>query len=116
MTNKQSSSVPAVIKPGVELLQKRYTDSSLRISNLADACFISEVYFRNIFQKQFGESPQKALRALRFSYVCELLCSGYYAQEEAARLAGFSDVKYFRTAFKKYYGITPSDYIKKQSS
>lgn len=110
---KQSSPVPAIIKPGVELLQNRYKDSSLRISDLSNACFISEVYFRKIYHRYFGESPQKTLNTLRFNYVCELLCSGYYTQKEAAQLSGFPDVKYFRTAFKKSFGITPGDYIKK---
>lgn len=44
-------------------------------------------------------------------YACELLLSGYYSQEEAAQAAGFSDIKYFRTAFKKRLGRTPSGYL-----
>lgn len=110
VSDKQPDSVPEAIKAGVELMQKRYKDSSLRITDLADACFISEVYFRSIFHQYFGVSPQKSLITLRFSHACELLCSGYYTQKEAAELAGFSDVKYFRTAFKKQFGITPSEY------
>ena len=112
MNEKQLPPVPAVIKPGIELLQQRYKDSSLRIADLAKVCFVSEVYFRNIYARHFGESPQKTLVGLRFRHACELLSSGYYTQKESAQLAGFSDVKYFRTAFKKFYGITPSEYIK----
>ena len=112
INEKQLPSVPAVIKPGVELLQKRYKDSSLRIADLAKACFVSEVYFRNIYDRHFGESPQKTLVGLRFRYACELLSSGYYTQKEAAQLAGFADVKYFRTAFKKNFGMTPGEYSK----
>lgn len=107
------TAVSDVIAPGVKLLHTRYSDPSLRIADLADACFISDVYFRNIYHRFFGESPQQTLAALRFSHVCELLCSGYYSQKEAAQLVGFSDVKYFRTAFKKHFGLTPGEYIKK---
>lgn len=115
ITHKQKSPIPDIIKPGVELLQTRYNEPSLRISDLSTACFISEVYFRKIYQRFFGESPQQTLKTLRFSRACEMLCSGYYSQKEASRLAGFSDVKYFRTAFKKRFGITPNEYIKKNT-
>ena len=111
--DRQQLSVPAMLQPGVALLQKRYKDPALRIEDLAEACFISQVYFRKLFQQHFGKSPQKALMELRFDYVCQLLSSGYYTQKEAAQLAGFSDVKYFRTTFKKYFGITPSAYMAK---
>lgn len=116
LTNNQNSFVPNIIKPGVELLQQRYKDSSLRISDLADACFISEVYFREVFHRHFNKSPQKALATMRYNYVCELLLSGYYTQKEAAQLSGFSDVKYFRTAFKKHFGVTPHKYIKNNAN
>ena len=112
-TNVQHPSVVLnVIHPGVKLLQTRYRDPSLRIAELADACFISEVYFRNLFHRHFGQSPQKALAELRFNYACEMLFSGYYTQKEVAMHAGFSDVKYFRTAFKRRYGMTVSEYTK----
>lgn len=109
----QLSSVPDIIRPGVAFLQTHYKDASLRIANLADACHVSEVYFRTVFRRVFHKTPQQALLSLRLHYVSELLCSGYYTQKEAAQLAGFSDVKYFRTAFKKHFGITPGAYIAK---
>jgi len=107
------TSVPEIIKPGVALLHKAYKNASLRISDLAEECFISEVYFRKIFHSYYGKSPQQIIRELRFQRAGELLESGYYTQKEAATLAGFSDVKYFRTAFKKYYKSTPGEYLKK---
>lgn len=109
---KQAMTAPAVIQRGIELLRTRYKDPSLCVADLADACFISEVHFRNLYRRCFGQAPQKAITELRFHYACELLTSGYYSQKETARLAGFSDVKYFRTAFKKRYGMTISDYMK----
>ena len=104
---------PAIIEPGMQLLCARYKSPDLRISQLADACFISEVYFRKLFCQHFGKSPQQALIEMRFRYACDLLSSGYYTQKEAAQLAGFSDVKYFRTAFKKHFALTPAAYINK---
>ncbi len=111
--DEQPESVPETIRPGVQMLKSRYRDCSLRIAELADACFISEVYFRKLYRRRFGETPHDTLISLRFQCACELLLSGYYSQEEAARAAGFSDVKYFRTAFKKRLGLTPAEFLAK---
>lgn len=116
LQNASSQSVdcaPPSIKPGIQFLYAHYRNPKMRISQLADACFISEVYFRKLFNQHFGKSPQRMLTEMRFRYACELLSSGYYTQKEAAQLAGFSDVKYFRTAFKKRFALTPSEYINK---
>ena len=104
--------IPALIQAGVELLQKEYRNPDLRVSDMADACFISEVYFRNAFHKHYGKSPHQLLLEMRFQNACELLTSEYYTQKEIALLSGFSSVKYFRTAFKKHFGMTPSEYPK----
>jgi len=112
ITRQRTPAIPAAIKPGVEMLQKCYKNPDLRVADLAKACFISEVYFRRTYHAHFGESPQQTIVSLRFQYACELLSSGYYSQKETARLAGFSDVKYFRTAFKKQFGYTPDAYRK----
>jgi len=106
-------SVPSIIEPGMQLLYARYKSHDLRISQLADACFISEVYFRKLFRHHFGKSPQQALTEMRLRYAGDLLSSGYYSQKEASQLAGFSDVKYFRTVFKKHFALTPAEYINK---
>ena len=107
-----SAAPPASIRAGVALLQERYRDPGLRIGDLAKACFVSEVYFRNVFRQHFGKSPKKMLDELRFRHACDLLTSEYYTQAEVARRSGFEDVKFFRTAFKKHMGITPGEYKK----
>jgi AraC-like DNA-binding protein len=48
---------------------------------------------------------------MRFEYAKDLLLSGYYQTKEVAIMSGFSDVKYFRTAFKKRYGVTVGEYL-----
>ena len=108
--------IPPAIAPGVALLRKRFRDPGFRLSEAAQASFVSEVYFRRIYLKTFGVSPHEALSELRFSYAASLLRSGYYSTEEAARLSGFSDGKYFRTAFTRRFGKSPAAFRKEQGS
>ena len=102
------SELPAVIVPGVRALREGFRDPSLSVAAMADACHISEVYFRRLFRAHFGKSPMSMLLELRFDYAKNLLRSGYYQVKQVAQMAGFSDTKYFRTAFTRRFGISPS--------
>lgn len=110
---QETSLAPAVIAPGVTALRENFRNPDITVKQLAELCFVSEVYFRRIFHSHFGCSPLQMLLTLRFDYATQLLSSGYYTQNQVAVLSGFSDVKYFRTAFKKRYGITVSEYKQK---
>lgn len=109
-TSAQTFSVPESIAPGVEYLYSHYRDPSLTVAELAKLCNFSEVYFRRIYRACFGISPLQDILERRFAYACTLLQTGYYTVKEVAARSGFSDVKYFRTAFSKRYGVTPSAY------
>ncbi len=111
---KDQPALPSVIAPGVELMRRRFRDPALSVAALAKACFVSEVYFRRVYRAHFGESPLQTILNLRFEYACNLLNSGYYTPKQVAELSGFSDVKYFRTAFVKRFGQTPSKYAAKK--
>lgn len=103
--------VPAAIGPGIQKMRRSFRDPRLTVAELARECFVSEVYFRRVYRAYAGESPLQTLLNLRFQYARDLLRSGYYTPTRVAELSGFSDVKYFRVAFKKRYGETPSEYM-----
>ena len=104
--------LPAAIAPGVALLRHNFRDPELTVAAAAKACYISEVYFRRVYRQHFGTSPLQDILQMRFDHATGLLRSGYYTVEQVARMSGFSDVKYFRTAFTHRFGITPTAYQK----
>ena len=105
--------IPTAIAPGVALLRRNFRDPELTVAAAAKACFVSEVYFRRVYRQHFGTSPLQDILQMRFDHAAGLLRSGYYTVEQVARQSGFSDVKYFRTAFTHRFGITPTTYQKK---
>lgn len=98
------------ITPGIRALRQEFRNPELSVASLAQLCHVSETYFRRIYRQQYGCSPLQTILDLRFVYAQDLLRSGYYPVKEVAALSGFTDVKYFRTAFCKRFGITPSEY------
>lgn len=105
---QESAPPPRVIAPGVAALRENFRNPHITVKELAELCFVSEVYFRRIFRAHFSCSPLQMLLELRFDYATQLLSSGYYTPKQVATLSGFSDVKYFRTAYKKRFGHTPT--------
>ena len=99
------------LKPDLSTLlgfiHANFQDPALTVASLAKRIDVSAAYLRRTFGEKFGTSPIKYLNRLRLAHAKQLLESGYYTVEEAARLSGYNDPKYFSTAFKRAHGISP---------
>jgi AraC-like DNA-binding protein len=102
---------PLKIHNSIEYLLKNYKKRDLSIKEIADKSFISEVYFRRLFKKEYGISPQKYIVNLRIQNAIGLISAGYYSLKEIAYMSGYKDYKYFSVEFKKKMGVSPSEYI-----
>jgi len=56
-------------------------------------------------------SPREYLATLRMNKAAELLCGGFGVTVVAASV-GYPDVFSFSRAFKNYYGLPPTEYVK----
>lgn len=101
----------SIIQNSVNYLLNNYKRCDLSIKEIAEQSFISEVYFRKIFKKEYGTSPQKYIVKLRLQNAVGLISTGYYSLKEIAYMSGYTDYKYFSSEFKKNKGISPSQYI-----
>lgn len=59
-----------------------------------------------------GQAPADFIRQFRLERAMEMLKTRQYNISEVAFKTGFSDVKYFRTVFKKQYKSTPGNFLK----
>lgn len=108
------STVMKNFRNALEYIHLNYTNENLTVRQLAEMTHVSETYFRNIFNENMQMTPLKYIQNLRFSLADELLKSQYYSISEIAQLCGFTDPKYFSTAYKKERGYSPSDIKKKE--
>ena len=103
----------SIISPAVSYLKLHIYDCSLNIETLHKLCGISGTYFRDIFEAHYGVGPQKYISSKRLSHAKTLIDSGDYGNiSEIALSSGYSDPLYFSRAFKKKYGLSPSQYAK----
>jgi len=62
------------------------------------------------------QAPADYIRLIRLKQAATLLEEQQYSVTEVAEKTGFSDAKYFREVFKKYFKMSPSQYAKKMAS
>lgn len=77
------------------------------VSRLVD---ISPYYFSKLFKQEVGENFIEYLTRTRISHAMKLLGDPRYSIKEVCVLCGYSDPNYFSRIFKKYEGMTPSEY------
>lgn len=87
--------------------------SDFTVESLAEMLNMSRSQLFRKFKALYDYSPSETLRAERLNYAKRLISEKRYNINEVSDLAGFSSSSYFITCFKKYYGLTPADYLKK---
>ena len=104
------------IRPAMEYLREHLLDPSLRVSDLANMCGISETYFRNIFESSYGMPPQKYITKKRMLQARYLLENGDFDSiSSVANAVGYSDSLYFSKVFRACYGCSPRNYAENSS-
>lgn len=99
-----------LIVPAEEYLQSHLFDCNLKTDMLHTLCGISAAYFRKIFHHKFGISANEYIINKRLSFAKNLLENGYSENIKDLSLSvGYNDPLYFSRAFKKKYGISPTN-------
>ncbi len=107
-----SSKKYEVLKPAYRYMTEKYFDEKITNDFLAGLCGISTVYFRKSFESAYGTAPIKYLHNLRIKKAKNILLSDYQSIEQVADSVGYASVYHFSKMFKKYTGVSPSEYAK----
>ena len=104
------SAVPADPIPEVErYLMENFTDPSLCLTKRSDRFNISESYLSHLFKDKTGQNFSVYLENLRLNEAVRRLKQGHCNLTELAMELGYNNATTFRRAFKKRYGMTPSE-------
>ncbi len=83
----------------------------IRVSSVAEYCGISSDYLSQIFKREIGENLSSYIVRQKLEKAKILLLKGMSSKGICVEV-GFSSQAYFITLFKRYYKMTPSDYVK----
>lgn len=69
-------------------------------------------YFSSMFKKEVGVNFLEYLMKVRIENAKEMLLNTDKTVEDISYAVGYSDIKYFSRLFKKYMGVTPTEFRK----
>jgi YesN/AraC family two-component response regulator len=96
----------------MSIIDKNISDNEYAINDLCREMAMSRTSFYNKMKILTAQSPNSFVRLVRLNRAAKLLKENNAPITEVASLTGFGDVKYFSTAFKKHFGISPKKYGK----
>ena len=97
-----------VVSRALQVIEHRYPESELCLSDIAEACNVHPVYLCRVFKKHTGYPVMEYLTHVRLEAAYKALESGELGVHATAEAVGYNDVYYFSKCFKKHFGISPS--------
>ncbi len=108
---KSASFSDRYIRAAANIMETEY-NSGVTVEDVSDRLHLNRSYFSTLFKKVMNRSPREYLIALRMEKAAELLCKKHIGVAVVAVSVGYPDVFSFSRAFKNYYGVSPTEYIK----
>lgn len=85
-------------------------DRRLTVGEIADAVGISKNYLTNVFSSSEGISLMEYINRRKLTYMLELIRRYDYTLAQAGEHVGYTDVNYISRIFRRYYGMTVTEY------
>lgn len=101
-----------LILRAIEYIEQNYR-GKLSLKDAANALYISPNYLSELFKKTTGQNFSDYLNDVRMERSRIYLADISRKIGDISELVGFSDARYFSSAFRKKYGMTPLDYRNK---
>lgn len=94
----------------VGYIQDHYHQSGLSIVDISRFLEMSPSYLSKTFKHEIGETFTEFLTKLRMNKALQLLDDTNLKIYEIAQAVGYNDQTHFSKAFKKQFGVSPSDF------
>ncbi len=98
-----------VIRQVLGFINEHYTDE-FSLKTLGYELNINPVYLGQLFQKETGALFNDYVNKLRMQKAMQLLLNTNLKAIDVSRKVGFTDPNYFFRQFKKYLGVSPTDF------
>ena len=96
----------------MECIRKNITNSDLNIDMISEEVGISRVHLHRKMKELTGQTPHDFIRGIRLKKAAQLLTERGMNVTEVMYACGFANSASFSTIFRKYYGMSPRDYMR----
>lgn len=98
-----------------EYISQHYMDETLSVKDISAHVFLSASYVCTFFKNETGQTLNQYLTEYRMEKAKQLLSDSRYKISDISSKVGYSDGNYFGKSFKKYSGLSPSEYREKMA-
>lgn len=105
----------AAVPGSLELMMtfiRHHIAEPLTVKRVAEAAKCSETTAQRLFTRHTGESLQSWIRHVRLQEAARLLRTTGLRVSEVAQLVGYVDPLYFSRAFRRAFGVAPSQFAR----
>lgn len=106
---KLRGSSSLLFKPVLDYMYQNM-DKEIKLDELANVVYMHPTYFVKRFKDNFGLPPLNYLNRMRIYTAMGMLTTDIYSIEGIAKIVGIADASYFSRVFKKYVGVSPTEY------
>jgi transcriptional regulator GlxA family with amidase domain len=94
----------------MSLVDSNIDNGELMIEDLARDLGVSRSVLFKKLKTLTGLSPNEFIKEIRIKHAAKLIVDDEYSMAQIAYMTGFNDSHYFSKCFKKYFGVTPTEY------
>lgn len=98
-----------IIAKAKDYIRENYS-RDISLEDVSEHVYLSSGYFSKLFKQHTGENYIDYLIRVRMDKAKELLEQTRYKTYDIGESVGYTNTKYFLRLFKKYTGMTPSEY------
>ncbi|TKT92488.1 two-component regulator propeller domain-containing protein [Dyadobacter frigoris] len=100
------------IKKVLESIEANISDPEFRVEDLGKDVGMSRMPLYKKIKALTGQTAVEFVRTIRLKRAAQLLKQNQLTVSEITYDVGFNDLQYFRTCFKKQFGVSPSEYAR----
>lgn len=110
-SSKKSLSKATLVNKAKEYISNNY-QFDIKVKDIAKDISVTPEYLATIFNELEGISTIGFLKKVRMSVAVNYMNSTSLKINQVAKKCGYRSALYFSNDFKKYYGVSPLEYIK----
>ena len=92
------------------LMERRASEQELNVATVCRDLLISQSKFNYKLKQLTGDTPGAFFRKYKLNRAAQMLHEGSHTVAEVAAITGFGTAAHFSVAFKKQFGVVPSEY------
>lgn len=98
----------------LKAVEDNLSEPDFDVQHLAEKVNMSRSTLTRKLKAITGLTPLEYIRRVKMQHACRMLKNSHTTVNEVALALGYYNRKYFTACFKEEYGLTPSEYQKKQ--